>query len=555
MKMWNCGNIQYPVSKSNIKFGIGCWMLGICIFAHLSSASSSVALAKEEALAKEDCAAETETISCNLNEFEDEVVVPCETDKFGHPFVRCRVNGVDCALIVDTGCSHTFLEPEFVERSFGKDAVLQKKNTVVYTNVDTYREGGTVSAFHVGSFQMAGKDFGSFDALVKADKIDGCVLDGLLGLDVFRHKPTIVSLGDKKLVFNAKDQRGFKFYTSGIARDSTYGGLCSFFGIVNGMPRPFLLDTGCSDTIVDGDNGWECVPGTDSEQVWYDTNGFFKSKAVCGKPTVVPSCGVDVRLEKPLVLFGVPENRKKNFIGRDTLKNYDLLVMSPLFSVRPHKQELWEDVAPKCLTLVLDTSAAPDMKEWTERVLRRIQCNGIRVAAYVTAGWPIPRNVKVSYMDKDGGAPAWTEPGACPKICLNAKWFRKNRDGEAAGAFFYALVRAMQGYRATPGATETNCPSWLANGIADYARWYLFEPESRGCDFVRKNPEAYRYNGSFRVTASFLDFVERRHPGTVMRANAAMRAHAFDDATFWKDATGKTAEELEKLWHADLAVR
>jgi len=23
--------------------------------------------------------------------------------------------------------------------------------------------------------------------------------------------------------------------------------------------------------------------------------------------------------------------------------------------------------------------------------------------------------------------------------------------------------------------------------------------------------------------------------------------------TFWKDATGKTAEELEKLWHAEMA--
>jgi len=513
-----------------MKLAIGCWILGICTFAHGAA-----------------------EISCNLNEFEDEVVVPCETDSCGHPFVRCRVNGVDCTLLVDTGTTHMSLEPEFLERAFGKNAFLQKKNTFVNTNIDDYREGSTLSVFHVGSLQMAGKDFGSIDALVKGGKMDGCALDGILGIYVFGHKPTIVSLGDKKLVFNAKDLNGFKFYTSGLIHDSTYGGgLCSFFGVVNGRPRPFLLDTGGSDTIVDGDDGWECVPGTESELTLLDTNGYYKPKAVCGKPTVVPSCGVDVRLEEPLVLFGVPENRKKNFLGRDTLKNYDLLVMSPLFSVRPSKQELREDVTPEYLTLQLDTSAAPDMKEWTERVIGRMHGSSILVAAYVTAGWPIPRSVKVSYVDKDGGAPAWTEPGACPKICLNAKWFRKNRDGEAAGAFFYALVRAMQGYRATPGATETNCPSWLANGIADYARWYLFEPESCGCDFVRRNPEAYRYNGSFRVTASFLDFVERSHPGTVMRANAAMRAHAFDDATFWKETTGKTAEELEKLWHADL---
>ena len=38
-----------------------------------------------------------------------------------------------------------------------------------------------------------------------------------------------------------------------------------------------------------------------------------------------------------------------------------------------------------------------------------------------------------------------------------------------------------------------------------------------------------------------------------MRANAALRAHAFDDGTFWKDATGMTADELEKLWRVELA--
>jgi predicted aspartyl protease len=75
----------------------------------MSSALSTVALAKE------DCATTGEAeISCNLNEFQDEVVVPCETDKCGHPFVRCRVNGVDCTLLVDTGTSHVFLD--FVER-------------------------------------------------------------------------------------------------------------------------------------------------------------------------------------------------------------------------------------------------------------------------------------------------------------------------------------------------------------------------------------------------------------------------------------------------------
>ena len=63
---------------------------------------------------------------------------------------------------------------------------------------------------------------------------------------------------------------------------------------------------------------------------------------------------------------------------------------------------------------------------------------------------------------------------------------------------------------------------------------------------------ACRYNCSGRATALFLDFLARNHPGTLARANAALRAHAFDNETFWKDATGKTAAELEELWRREL---
>jgi len=41
-------------------------------------------------------AAETETISYNLNEFKDEVVVPCETDKCGK-YAKVNVKQLGCA--------------------------------------------------------------------------------------------------------------------------------------------------------------------------------------------------------------------------------------------------------------------------------------------------------------------------------------------------------------------------------------------------------------------------------------------------------------------------
>ena len=97
------------------------------------------------------------------------------------------------------------------------------------------------------------------------------------------------------------------------------------------------------------------------------------------------------------------------------------------------------------------------------------------------------------------------------------------------------------------------CPSWVSEGYADYIRCILFEPEADGCGIVRKNIENLHYNGSYRVTAHFFGFVESRYPGTMKKLNAAMRNHTFYDSKFWKEATGKTAEELEADWKSDVS--
>ena len=123
------------------------------------------------------------------------------------------------------------------------------------------------------------------------------------------------------------------------------------------------------------------------------------------------------------------------------------------------------------------------------------------------------------------------------------------RDGEAVGAAIHELVHVMQAYW-TKDATNDNCPEWLSEGIADYVRWFMFEPQSGGCDYLKDagTRATIHYNDSYRETASFLDYVEKEHPGTVKKANALMRKAKFNDRVFWKEATGKTAAELEAGW-------
>lgn len=222
--------------------------------------------------------------------------------------------------------------------------------------------------------------------------------------------------------------------------------------------------------------------------------------------------------------------------------------------------------APFEIAFGLCTCDARDLGEWARRALPaalmkkdggRGMSGGSAVERIVSAIFPesdLPRCVTV-VCAPTLSVPAMTVGEDADLIILNAEWYRENMDGEAAGAFVHEVVHALQRYSVEPGATEENCPEWLCEGIADYARWYLFEPESNGCEIACDEAGDVCYNMSYRVTASFLDFVERGHPGTVAKANSRMRAHAFDDSKFWKETTGLTADELQEKWRMSLAAK
>ena len=215
------------------------------------------------------------------------------------------------------------------------------------------------------------------------------------------------------------------------------------------------------------------------------------------------------------------------------------------------------EVATSVAKLVFDTSNAPDLRQWTVERFAPTTCEWVVKLADIMAsdGWTPPKGIRFQFV---AGQPQSCKNAAVlasagnNTVSLNADWFRKNLDGEALGATIHVLVRFMQAY-CSKGQNKDNCPSWAVEGYADYIRWMLFEPEADGCGFVRKNPDKYRYNDSYRVTAHFFGFVENRYPGTMKELNAALRGHTFDNGKFWQDATGKSVEELEADWKAVLA--
>ncbi len=102
---------------------------------------------------------------------------------------------------------------------------------------------------------------------------------------------------------------------------------------------------------------------------------------------------------------------------------------------------------------------------------------------------------------------------------------------------------------------------WLTEGIPDYIRWFLYEPQSHGADASyiegriksgakRDQPYQPKYNDSYRVSANFLHFVSTKYDRHIIaKLNDALRQGKYYD-DIWADDTGKTVQELSQEWLA-----
>ncbi len=67
-------------------------------------------------------------------------------------------------------------------------------------------------------------------------------------------------------------------------------------------------------------------------------------------------------------------------------------------------------------------------------------------------------------------------------------------------------------------------------------------------EITASNPARAKYDGSYRVTANFLNWVTTQYdPQIVQKLNAVARAGKYREE-LWKEATGKTVQELGDEW-------
>jgi hypothetical protein len=186
---------------------------------------------------------------------------------------------------------------------------------------------------------------------------------------------------------------------------------------------------------------------------------------------------------------------------------------------------------------VFDSSAAPELGQWLKSKIAPAVSKWYPklVEMFPSDGWEAPKKITFKFDPKEDCPPAYT---CGDVVAFSRKWITEHPEDFGCG--IHELFHVVQ--RGYPKG-----PFWLQEGLADYVRWYLFEPESHGCD-MNLNSDRVHYNSGYRVSANFLNFIEAKYPGTVRELNALCRQGEYDEATYWKKRTGKDVQELEREW-------
>jgi hypothetical protein len=186
---------------------------------------------------------------------------------------------------------------------------------------------------------------------------------------------------------------------------------------------------------------------------------------------------------------------------------------------------------------VLNFADAPEMKEWLEKTARVCERAYPMINEELKSdGFKPPTVVTMTLRNDYKGVAA----AGGSRITGSVKYFKDHPDD--IGAMVHETAHVVQQYR-----TRSN-PGWLVEGVADYVRFFKYEPGKIG----RLNPERAKYDASYRVTAAFLNYVTEKYDNElVKKLNKAMREGEYKE-DLWKQYTKKSVQELNEEWRGSL---
>lgn len=183
--------------------------------------------------------------------------------------------------------------------------------------------------------------------------------------------------------------------------------------------------------------------------------------------------------------------------------NLDLLMIEGGYTV------LFDTTLAPELTGWVDEELKPTVDEWYPKILKLLDSKGYRPR----------RDLVISFTHGVGRAAVTNDY----RISCDIGFFTQHTSGEAEGVIVHELVHVAQQY-----STPVN-PGWLANGVPEYIRWFLFEPDEvrPKVDFAKDSP----YENS-KAAGAFLAYLAKVHGEEMVRQlNAAIREGRYREET------------------------
>lgn len=187
--------------------------------------------------------------------------------------------------------------------------------------------------------------------------------------------------------------------------------------------------------------------------------------------------------------------------------------------------------------IVINTSATPQCADFARRAAAAAEAYYPTIVRLIgSEGYNPPQQVTLTFRSGKMPFVAYTLGN---HITCDPGYYEKHPND--VGSIVHEMTHVVQQYR------RNRPPSWITEGMADWVRWFNYEPLSR-----RPHPagKAARYNGSYRVSAAFLNWVTQTYDKQfVKELNIACRLGHYDPA-IWKKHTGKSLTELGAQWQA-----
>jgi len=191
--------------------------------------------------------------------------------------------------------------------------------------------------------------------------------------------------------------------------------------------------------------------------------------------------------------------------------------------------------APDQAKISVTYDEAPDVKEWAQKARDLCEQWYPKIAEVLASpDFTPPREVQLVFKDEKKGIAYTTGT----RITVVASWIRQHPDD--FGMVIHELCHVVQSYPKGIG--------WITEGIADYVRYFKFEPKPAP---PRISPKA-SYKDGYKTAATFLAWIEKTKDKDVIRKlNGLLRSGGYSDALF-KEWTGS---DLDGLWKEFLAAQ